>query len=213
MVCAVHKSALGKFRPNPNQQVQLNKLFINRIHKPQTAIKMHLVTHSGFQIAQTVTEDVPAACHSIFQGVRAAWCTPRFCTSTEFTCNFSLQDTPSPSIQAQLQEPLCHSAFAPLTWESLRSIVSEVSLKILLFTYFTNYPLTSWFPLMCLFSPFPFFHNIYLSILRILPVCVIFLFFCNFFLVFPQFRVHSLPLSLLLCVMIFCIYDSCGLHG
>lgn len=128
MVCAVHKSALSKFRPNPNLQVQLNKLLVNQIHKPQTAIKTHLVTHSGFQIAQNMTEDVSAACHSIFQGVRVAWCTPKFCISTEFTYNFRacLQDTPSPSIQAQLQEPLCHSAFAPLMcsmWESLRSIV------------------------------------------------------------------------------------------
>lgn len=89
MVCAVYKSALSKFRPNPNQQVQLNKLLINQIHKPQTAIKTHLVTHSGFQIAQTMTEDVSAACYSIFQGVRVAWCTPKFCISTEFTYNFS----------------------------------------------------------------------------------------------------------------------------
>lgn len=127
MVCTVHK--LSKFRPNPNQQIQLNKRLINQIHKPQTAVKTHLVTHSGFQIYQTMTEDLPAACHSIFQGVRVAWCTPKFCTSTEFTYNLSecLQDTPSPSIQAQLQEPLCHSAFALFMmcsmWNSLTSIV------------------------------------------------------------------------------------------
>lgn len=76
MVCTVHK--LSKFRPNPNQQIQLNKRLINQIHKPQTAIKTHLVTHSGFQIHQTMTEDLAAACHSIFQGVRVAWCTPKY---------------------------------------------------------------------------------------------------------------------------------------
>lgn len=154
-----------------------------------------------------MTVDLSAACHSIFQGVRCNWCTPKVCSNTELACNRSayLEDAPSPSIQAQLQGSSCYSAVVPQTclmWECLASIVlRSVSKNPLVHLFFLLITLlfssNAWNEA---YSPFPFFHNVYPSIFSF----TLSLFFSSSFKIFSYFSLslesHWLPLFAFLCL-------------
>lgn len=148
------------------KQIQLNKHFINQIHNPQTAMKTHLVTHSGFQVAQTMSEELPAACHSIFQGVRVY----------QYRVHIKLQCM---AVSARHSQPkysgTVSGAFVPLCLHPIHDVLCVGQLEVYCSSSVSKGPLVHLFyqlpsHFLISFNGNPFFHNIYLCILRILPL-------------------------------------------
>lgn len=209
MVCAVHR--LSKFRPNPNQRIQLKKLLINQIHKPQTAIKTHLVTiliSSLPRLWQRTYLLHVTASSRVWELLVYTQVLYQYRVHTELQWVSARHSQPKYSGTASgAFVPLClcpvHDVFHVGQLEGYcLSSVSKIPL-VYLFYQFPWYFLVS-SNVFILFSLFP--------LLRILPLLFSFSFVISSYFSL-SLESHSLPFSLLcLCVMIFYICDSCGLY-